>query len=151
MSDFVIRPSTKLVKPFYTFAFFLVCGVFFINNNRETPIQWLWIAPGLVVARTLIRHIRLRFTKLTVANGSLRYQTGMVSRATRTLDLSKVQDIRVEQSFIQRMIGIGTLSLETAGETGGLTMRDVDHPQRVADTILHAGREGESNRRAATR
>ena len=37
----------------------------------------------------------------------------------------------------QRMLGIGNLSLEPAGETSRLVMRNVDSPDHVAESILH--------------
>jgi len=39
---------------------------------------------------------------------------------------------------LQRMFGIGNLSIETAGEASRLTIRNVDRPQEVADEILAA-------------
>ena len=60
------------------------------------------------------------------------------SKSTRNISLPKVQDARVDQSVIQRMFGVGNLSIETAGETSRLTIRNVDQPQQVADEILAA-------------
>ena len=60
----------------------------------------------------------------------------MLSRSTRTMELSRIQDVRVDQTLLQRMIGIGTITVETAGETGRLSMANVDRPQTVADIIL---------------
>ena len=57
------------------------------------------------------------------------------------MEVAKVQDVRVEQSFMQRLLGIGTISIETAGETSRMTMAGVAQPHEVADYILEAARK----------
>jgi uncharacterized membrane protein YdbT with pleckstrin-like domain len=132
----VVRPSLRLVRPFYTVSFILVALVYGFNNNRATPMDWLMIIPAVVLLWTVWRHIRLRFTSMTLQGGKLRYETGMLSRSTRTMELARIQDVRVDQSLLQRILGIGTLSVESAGEHSRLSMENVDRPQAVAEYIL---------------
>ena len=73
---------------------------------------------------------------MTMVGDKLRYETGMLSKATRTIQLSKVQDVTVRQSVAQRMGGVGDLSIETAGETSRLTFPNIDGPQAIADKII---------------
>ena len=54
------------------------------------------------------------------------------------MEVSKVQDVRVEQTFMDRLLNLGTISIETAGETSRLTMAGMEEPQQVADSILEA-------------
>jgi putative membrane protein len=137
-ASLVVRPSQRLVRPFYTLSFLLGALVYGFNNNRANPMDWLMIFPLLLLLWTVVRHIRLRFTTLTVGGGKLRYETGMLSRSTRTMELARIQDVRVEQRLLQRMLGIGKITVETAGETGRLSMDSVDRPQAVADFILES-------------
>jgi uncharacterized membrane protein YdbT with pleckstrin-like domain len=65
----------------------------------------------------------------------------MFSRSVRTMELVKVQDVRVDQTLMDRMLGLGTIHVETAGETGRLSMGGVAQPQEVADYILEAVRK----------
>jgi uncharacterized membrane protein YdbT with pleckstrin-like domain len=131
----------RLVRPFYTVAFVLAAIIYGISNNTRTSLEWLLIIPVLLLIWTGWRHLRLRFTTLTIPGTKLRLETGMLSRSTRTLELSRIQDVRVEQSLLQRMMGIGTVAFETAGETGRLSMGNVDNPQAVADFILESARK----------
>ncbi|MBC7928805.1 MAG: PH domain-containing protein [Bryobacteraceae bacterium] len=137
-SSVVVRPSFRLVRPLYTVGFILAAVLFGWNNNRPDPQQWLLIIPVLILLLAVRQHIGQHFTSLTVGGGKLRYETGLFSKSTRTMDLAKIQDVRVDQSLWQRMFGIGNLGLETAGETGGLAMNNVDRPQAVAEYILGA-------------
>jgi uncharacterized membrane protein YdbT with pleckstrin-like domain len=61
----------------------------------------------------------------------------VLSRTTRNIQLPKLQDARVEQRLLQRLCGVGDLSLETAGESSRLTIPNVDDPQALADEIMN--------------
>jgi uncharacterized membrane protein YdbT with pleckstrin-like domain len=137
-----VRPSSKLLKPVYTLAFILIALAYGFNNNRAERMDWLVIPPLLLLAWTVFRHVKLRFVSLSIAGKRLRHDVGMFSRSTRTMELAKVQDVHVTQTLFQRMLGLGNLSIESAGETGRLTIENIDQPHDVADVILEAARKG---------
>lgn len=141
MAVMTIRPSSKTLKPFYTLAFLLAAVILFIANNRPAggdSLYWLLVIPGAIFAYALVRHFLLFFTRLTITDKRLTYESGLLSRSTRTMDLAKIQDIQVEQSLLQRLLGLGTISIETAGERGPLVMEGIDDPHAVAEQILAA-------------
>ena len=121
-------------------AFGLIAVIYGYNNNRTDRMDWLIVFPAILLLWIAARHISLRFITLTIAGNKLRYETGILSKATRTMELAKVQDVHVTQSLFQRMMGVGNITLETAGESGRLTMANVDNPQAVADFILESSR-----------
>jgi uncharacterized membrane protein YdbT with pleckstrin-like domain len=141
LSPIEIRPSIKLLYPLYALAVLLALGIITVANNQsDDRLRWLLIAPGIILLVTIAKHLRLKFTKLTVGAGKLRYETGMLSRSTRTMEIHKVQDVRVDQSLGQRMLGTGNISIETAGESSRLTMANIDRPHIIADKILEAAK-----------
>jgi uncharacterized membrane protein YdbT with pleckstrin-like domain len=140
-SMMTVRPSTKLVQPFYVLALLFAFLVLIYNNNRVPRQDWLFLLPVLLLLWTIVRHVRLSFTRLVIDSGKLRYESGMLSKSMRTMEIQKVQDVRVDQSFGQRVLGMGDLSIETAGGTSRLTMRGIDQPQKVAEQILEAAKK----------
>ena len=139
MAETVIRPSMKLVRIGYTLVFLIifVCVLAAVNWKAvQSWPSWLLVLPALLLLLPLRRQIRRSFTKLTILDDKLRYQSGILSKTTRNLQVVKVQDVLVDQSLWQRMLGTGNLSIETAGETSQLTMPDIDDPQQVAEHIL---------------
>ncbi len=99
------------------------------------------IAAAVILALILMpRAVRWRSTRLTIEDGKLRHETGILSKSSRTMELKKVQDVRVDQSFAQRLMGMGDLTVETAGESSRITMAGIDRPRRVADKILEIAR-----------
>ena len=103
--------------------------------------MWALLAlPALAALYLMAGHIRRRMVKLTILNDRLRYEAGFLSKTTRTMELAKVQDVRVDQTVGQRMLNIGNLSLETAGESSRIVMPSVDRPHDAADRILELSR-----------
>jgi uncharacterized membrane protein YdbT with pleckstrin-like domain len=142
MPEFLVRPTMKFVKLSYCFWLGAGAGMAIYNwGYRPAPrpgFEFLLALPALAILWTAARHIARHFVTLTIDAGRLRYEAGILSKSTRTLEVSKVQDVRVEQSMGQRMFGVGSLSLETAGETSKLTIADIDRPQEIAEKILDA-------------
>ena len=140
MPDTIIRPSVKLIKLTYWLAILLAALVLAYSYVDTAPrgIVWLLLLPALVVVAAAAAHVSRLFTRLTVTGDRLRYESGILSKSTRTMELAKVQDVRVDQSLGQRMLNLGNLSIETAGETSRMTIGNIDRPNEVAERILEA-------------
>ena len=54
------------------------------------------------------------------------------------LDVASVQDVHVEQGMLDRMMGIGSISVETMGGGTRIEMPDIDRPNAVAEALLDA-------------
>ncbi|HLY18616.1 MAG TPA: PH domain-containing protein [Bryobacteraceae bacterium] len=145
MQDTVIRPTLKFIKLGYAVVVLLIVagaiGASMLPTNQAQYRPWVMAVPVLLLIWPIRRHIQRQFTKATIAGDRLRYEVGMLSKTTRNISLPKVQDARVDQSVTQRMFGVGNLAIETAGEASRLTLRNVDHPQHVADEILAASHQ----------
>lgn len=138
----VIRPSTKLVIAGYVFiAILLAAAAFVLYSVAEKPFQpWHTLALLLFVF-PLKRHIASRLVTLSIDTDHLTFETGLLSRSRRTIDLAKVQDVTAKQTIGQRMLGTGDLALETAGERSAMVMERIDNPRAVADMIIARSRE----------
>lgn len=140
MADFTIRPTAKfiVIRLIATSVVFLAIEIWYFTSLRQTPEVRLfpYIAP-VVFLPVLLRLFRRQLTTVTLQGDRLRYQTGFLSKTTRTVQISKLQDVRVDQRPMQRAFHVGDISIETAGETSRLTIADVDNPQGIADEILN--------------
>jgi uncharacterized membrane protein YdbT with pleckstrin-like domain len=108
-----------------------------MENLRLLPL----IVP-LIFIWPLARWLGLRSIRAYVAGDRLRYETGIGARTTRTIQLSKLQDVRVDQGLWQRILDIGDISLETSGEASRLTIFNIDRPQVIADELLNRSHLG---------
>lgn len=145
MADTVIRPSIKVIKAGYIVVAVLALaglGCFVNDESLRSVAIALFAAAGLFAVMLIRGHIRRRLIKVTLGSQHLRYEAGVFSKSTRIIQLPKVQDVRVDQSLLQRMLNVGDLSIETAGEASRLTISNIDAPRSVAEQILiAAGKE----------
>ncbi len=152
MSEMIIRPTMKFIYLGYAAVVVIVVALVVAMMRMQWP-SWVpspwqpWIPwlPTLLLLWPLKRHLRNRLTKMTILDDRLRYETGLLSRTTRTILISRVQDVTVHQRVGQRIFGVGDLSIETAGEASRLTIPEIDRPQEIADHINEHSQRGHSN------
>src|SRR2546423_846415 len=92
MEELVIRPSAKFIKLGYAVVILLIVGAAVAQSQLlkdRLPDNWPpWALPAtfaLLLLWPASRHWRQRFTKMTMVGDKLRYETGMLSKATRTI------------------------------------------------------------------
>jgi uncharacterized membrane protein YdbT with pleckstrin-like domain len=137
MADLVLRPSLKFVKVGYLTTLVLIGAavwVHFTYLHDEPP--WLPAVATLLLLWPINRHARRQAIKVTIEGEKLRYESGWFSKSTRIIQLPKVQDVRVNQTMMQRIFRVGDVAIETAGEASRLTVPNLDQPQAVANQIL---------------
>jgi len=143
MADIVIRPSMKFIKAGYVCALLVVAAAVFVHFEFIRPqypdqFPFLPVASLLVLLWPIKRQLRRQTVTLTIAGDKLRYETGLMSKSMRIIQLPKVQDVRVLQSVWQRMFSVGDISIETAGESSRLVVQNLDRPRELAEEITDA-------------
>jgi membrane protein YdbS with pleckstrin-like domain len=137
-----VRPHPRaLVVP--VLALLLVLGVAGYVAGRLPEADWRaaarWavvaVASVLVVRLSLLPWLRWLTTVLVVTDRRVVLERGVLRRSTRGVPLSRVADVGVDRSPVQRLLGSGTLVLDTVGERGGLVVRDVPRVRELAAQI----------------
>jgi uncharacterized membrane protein YdbT with pleckstrin-like domain len=151
MSEMIIRPTMKFIYMGYAVTVLIVAALVIATMRLQWPPSipsawqsWIPWLPALLLLWPLKRHVRNRLTKMTILDDRLRYKTGLLSRTTRTILVSRVQDVTVQQRVGRRIFGLGDLSIETAGEASRLTIFQIDRPQEIADHINQLSQRGHS-------
>jgi uncharacterized membrane protein YdbT with pleckstrin-like domain len=127
----------KTVWAAYVFAavvFGFLVWVYFAYAE-EKP-RWLLAIPLIFFWPPVKMHIGRKLITMRLSDGHLTIESGLLSNTRRTVDIAKIQDVTVRQSFGQRLMGVGDLMLESAGESGGMGIQNVDHPREIADIII---------------
>jgi uncharacterized membrane protein YdbT with pleckstrin-like domain len=141
MADRTIHPSMKGVWAGYLFAILvIIAGVLAYRTFAADRPPWLMAIPCLLLLLPLRMQMKRRLVTLRLQGDHLTLETGFFSRTRRTFDMAKVQDVTVRQSFGQRLLGVGDLMLETAGESGRIAILNVDSPRDIADVIIAGSR-----------
>jgi membrane protein YdbS with pleckstrin-like domain len=145
VTDLTIRPTTKFLKAaaVVTALVFLALEIaYFAEWRQKEELKLLPLVVPLVFLWPASRWVRWRSIRAIVSSDRLRYEIGLAAKSTRTIQLSKLQDVRVDQGLTQRIFDIGDISLETSGEASRLTIYNIDRPHAIADELLNRSQHG---------
>lgn len=87
---------------------------------------------AVVLRTSVVPFLRWRTTTLTVTDRRVSTRQGLLRSRTRDVALWRVADVVVERGLVQRLLGSGTLLLDTTGERGAIEVHDLPGVQRVA-------------------
>lgn len=114
---------------------------------------WLRLAVVVVALLVLIRWVLWPFlvwltTAYVITDRRLITRVGVIARLGRDMPLSRVNDVTFEHSnLFERMLGCGTLTVESAGERGQLVLRDVPRVEEVQRDVYRLAEADEERRR----
>lgn len=109
------------------------------------------VAVVVLVATTLLPFLRWVTTHYVVTTRRLITRRGIIARTGRDMPLTRINDISFSHTVIERILGCGTLVVESAGERGQLTLDDVpgveDVQRRLYELADEAGEHWDDDRR----
>jgi uncharacterized membrane protein YdbT with pleckstrin-like domain len=115
-----------------------------------TTEQVVKAAAGLAIIASLLymlqRWVAWVSTNFVVTTDRCIYREGIVSKRGVEIPLERINTVFFNQSVVDRMIGAGTLTIESAGENGVQTFEDVRDPIGVQQ-VLYQQMEDNENRK----
>ena len=137
---FAVRPTLLFVKIGYVAAIIgavLLTILLAMISFIDIPI---YISLPIALALLLIPayyHIRRNMLRYTLTDSKIEIDYGLIARTTRNVPLSKIQDVTVSASILQRILGFGDVVIDNASELGGSTvMHNINNPRHYADLLL---------------
>jgi membrane protein YdbS with pleckstrin-like domain len=117
------------------------------SGSLQTPARIAILAVGVVVLAmfALKPFLDWFFSTYTITNRRLITRHGVLTRTGRDIPLMRVNDVSYEHGLIDRMLGCGTLHIESAGERGQVVLPDVPHVEHVhlqMSDLLFGGPDG---------
>ncbi len=107
------------------------------------------VAALLVLRLTVWPFLKWITTAYVVTDRRIITRVGVIARQGRDMPISRINDVSFEHSSIlERMLGCGTLVIESAGERGQLVLRDVPHVEEVQRDVYRLAEADEERRRA---
>ena len=143
------HPSWRSLGLFYAKGLFwvLVAGIIagIVTRISAHHVQAGWVSAAVVavfLVLVIIGQIRRIGTTYSITNQRLTIQTGILSRDVHQTRLERIQNVNSSQSLFERLLRIGTVEFDTAGETQfDFAFRGVSNPSgivRTVDRALHA-------------
>ena len=91
---------------------------------------WLIVPP-------IVAHFSRSATVLRVFPHRITLTRGLLSKCYRDYNPRDIRSIDIDQSFLQRLVGVGDLTISTAATAEGAEqIKSIPDPQRVRDLIL---------------
>ena len=101
----------------------------------------------LVVVLVVVPFLRWRTTHYVITTHRLLFREGILARRGRDIGLSRITDVSYRQSVWERVINSGTLTIESAGDSGATVLRHIPDSDGVQQLLNHMIEE-DSDRRA---
>jgi len=111
--------------------------------SGHVQVGWVVAAVLAVFALVLLVGVigRAR-TTYTITNERLMIQHGLLARNHQETRLERVQNVASHQSVLERMLGVGTVEFDTAGEAQyDFAIKGVANPRDIVSAVDRALRE----------
>ena len=101
------------------------------------------LAAAVLIAVVILAGLIKRMaTDYTISTQRLYIRRGILSKRVQQTRIDRVQNVNTEQSFRQRLLGVGTVDFDTAGtDDSEFRFLGIDHPGRVVEAVDKAQRE----------
>jgi len=106
----------------------------------RNPIAWvLCVLLSLVVVGLIIliaEYLRCAYTRLTITTRRTTVKTGWLSRSTNEVRHQDVRNIRVTQTFFNRLFGVGKIEISSAAQADiEIAVSGIPNPQEAAALV----------------
>jgi uncharacterized membrane protein YdbT with pleckstrin-like domain len=114
----------------------------------KNTTQWLFLVALIIwLVAAGLRYIEYRTTVFIVTDKRIGYQAGLIRRTGMSIQLNRINNVSYEQGLLERMLGNGTLTIESAAEQGTTVFRNIPHPDETRQ-LIYTEIEGDEHRDA---
>jgi uncharacterized membrane protein YdbT with pleckstrin-like domain len=147
-----------LFWPVLTLLVTVPVAVVLASLTPEGSFQlWVRLLVVLVAALAVLAWVIWPFLRwwtqtYVITNRRLLLREGVFNRAGHDMPLVRLNDVSFSHTFWQRLLGCGTIEVESAGERGQIRLRNVPNVESVQHTLhrlADENRTGESRGRPA--
>ena len=110
--------------------------VMFKNHPLGFIVSVILIAAfGLGLLILLWWFMQTKASKLSITESEIHYEKGLLNKEHSEINISSVRTIKVKQSFFNRIFGVGTIEIYTAGDDPEIIAAGLPDPNKVRELI----------------
>ncbi len=113
----------------------------FKNNPLGFLLCIILVPVGLGILIFLYWYLQTKASKLVVTENDVLFEKGLLSKERSEIDIDGIRTVKVNQSFTDRIFGVGTIELYTAGDSAEIVAKGMPDPNRVREIIKAHQRE----------
>ena len=125
----------RLILPFFAWLLLSILLIWWLQNGTALIIVLL------AALYPMIEYINWKNNIWCVTNLRVVDENGFFSRYSKESPLDKINNVEYDQSLWGRMMGFGSVDIQTAAEMGETKYEFIHHPKLLKDTITHAQEE----------
>lgn len=120
--------------------------VFVVIALIDVAFAWIGLLVTLLFAIGSVgRYLRWRTTEFVLTTSRIITRHGILSKHGLEIPLDRVMNISYHQSIFERLLKVGDLVIESAGELGRQLFTDVSNPAEVQNLIYKATEQDEQH------
>lgn len=132
-----IAPTLKFIKLGYGLAALGAVVVVILLSLAGASTSLAVILGMLLLLVPGYFQVRQRTISYRLNDHCIEVDRGLISKTTRNIPLSRIQDVTVSASLAQRVFNFGDIVIDNASEDGGkLIIKNIDSPREYADKLL---------------
>ena len=136
-----LRPHwIALALPALATAGIVIVGFWLVSKANATLDKVILAAMAiLLIVYPLRRLIWWLTSYFVVTSDRLIHREGWIAKHSMEIPLEAINDVRFAQGIFERIIGAGTLVVQSASESGREEFKAIRNPEDVQKTIYHQG------------
>jgi membrane protein YdbS with pleckstrin-like domain len=136
----MVRGELGKMVAFTLLGLVLIAAPFLWHFLRTEGTWWPWyVTGGCVVVGLLLVFlpvIIVRQSRYRISNYRIDYERGLLGKKIETLELWHVDDIEFQQSFFDRLMGVGNITVFSADKTNPkLELRGLPNPRPLFESL----------------
>ena len=102
------------------------------------------VAIGVLMIWLMVPVLRWRTTVYELTSRRLRMRDGIITRHGRDIPLARINDVSFSKGLLDRLLGSGRLTVESAGEHGQIVLNDIPRVEATQGTLYRLVEEQQS-------
>jgi uncharacterized membrane protein YdbT with pleckstrin-like domain len=90
---------------------------------------------GLGVLILLYWYLQTKASRLSIYENEIHYEKGLLSKEHSEVAISSIRTVRVKQTFFNRIFGVGSVEIYTAGDNPEFVVAGLPDPNRIREII----------------
>lgn len=132
------HPVALLVPALVTLAA-VAAGAVLLNAVDGNNLLIIGAFVLVILAYPVRRLVWWLTSNFAVTTDRVIHREGFIAKRSMEIPLEAINDVRFAQGIIDRILGAGTLVIQSASEQGRQEFLDIRHPEDVQKTIYHQG------------
>lgn len=146
-----LRPHwIALVGPAFVLVLLVVAAaVLFSNFDPPAAVTWIavLVGAGILVVYPVRAFLTWVTSHFVVTTDRVIHRSGWLAKRSMEMPLERINDITFTQTVLERMVGAGSLRIQSGSEYGQNHFRDIRNPEDVQKLIYETSEANEARMR----